>query len=259
MSLTRSGALRITLAQGAPALRAAAADLWRRPGLSGRYPAYLLAMHGVIRASVPLMELARRRCSERGPDDPVAAALHDYLGRHIIEETGHDDWLLSDLAALGCDARDQAAGPPLPAVARLVGPQYYWIEHHHPVTLLGYIVVLEANAPAVRLADWIVSQARVPERAVRTVREHADLDGGHRDEAYALLDRLPLSRAQTKAVTVSALATMDALIGLFTRISTAPAQEEPAVPAAPLARPDQPNQPDRSARPARSPAMKGAR
>jgi hypothetical protein len=210
--------LRATFALATPALRAASADLWRRPGLTERYPEYLRVMHGVIRASVPLMELAVRRCVALGPDDPVAAPLHAYLRQHIVEEIGHDDWLLTDLAALGADpARPLTEHPPA-VVARLVGAQYYWIEHHHPVALLGYIAILEGNAPTVRLADWLSSGAGLPAAAVRTVREHAELDTGHTDAVYDLLDELPLTVAQTNVVAVSGLHTADALMTLFAHI-----------------------------------------
>lgn len=213
-----SAALRIKLAQAAPALQAATADLWQLPGLRDRYPEYLRTMHGVLRASVPLMERAVLRCADLGPLDPVAGPLRSYLEEHIAEETGHDDWLLADLAALGPNAAAAAAEQPPPIVARLVGAQYYWIEHHHPVALLGYLAVMEGNAPAPWLADRIVSGAGVPDAAVRTVREHADLDAGHTDAVFDLLDAVPLTAAQANSVAVSALHTADALVGLFTHI-----------------------------------------
>jgi hypothetical protein len=217
-------AVRAKFALAAPALRAAAAELWRGPGLRQRYPGYLRAMHGVIRASVPLMEFAASRCNELAGTDPVAVLLRPYLIRHVAEERGHDDWLLADLAALGCDCTRVPAEQPPPAVARLVGPQYYWIQHHHPVTLLGYIAAMESNAPAVSLADWIVTRTGAPASAVRTIREHAELDSGHTEVLFDLLDTLPLSAAQARAVAISGLYTVDALIALFADIVRAPRQ-----------------------------------
>ena len=41
----------------------------------------------------------------------------------------------------------EIARPPAPAVAALVGAQYYWVLHHHPVALLGYIGLLEGYPP----------------------------------------------------------------------------------------------------------------
>lgn len=213
-----STALRARLALTAPVLAAAGARLWRAEGLGARYRGYLELMHGVLRASVPLMERAAARCAELGADDPLSAPLAAYLRAHAEEERGHDDWLLDDLAALGANPAAVRAQLPPPAVARMVGAQYYWIEHHHPVALLGYIAVLEDNAPAGWLAGHVATAAGVPDAALRTVREHADLDGGHTADLFRLLDELPLSRRQEHAVAVSALHTVDGVVELFARI-----------------------------------------
>jgi hypothetical protein len=210
--------LRTTFAQAESALAKAAAEVWRQPGLRDRYAEYLRTMHGVIKASVPLMELAAVQCA-RHPDDPVSAPLRAYLGRHIEEERGHDEWLLDDLAVLGHPATVTASLPP-PAVAHLVGAQYYWITHHHPVALLGYIAVMEGNAPHLSLAR-LVEEAGVPAAAVRTVREHAALDAGHTDAVFELIDSLPLTRPQVTAIAVSGLSSALALMGLFTHIAHA--------------------------------------
>ncbi|WP_432838228.1 iron-containing redox enzyme family protein [Dactylosporangium sp. CA-092794] len=217
--MTNSAALRTKFSLAAPALRAAAARLWQPDGLGQSFPAYLSTMHTVIRASVPLMELAARRCVELGPSDPVAGRLHAYLTEHIAEERYHDEWLLADLAALGADPGQPLRDQPPPVVASLVGAQYYWIAHYHPVVLLGYIAVLEDNAPAGWFADWIVSTSDVPEAAVRTVRAHAELDRGHADAVFDLLDSLELPTALQHAVAVSGLYTIDSLVGLFARMT----------------------------------------
>ena len=36
---------------------------------------------------------------------------------------------------------------PPPSVAGLVGSQYYWILHHHPVAFLGYVALMEGYPP----------------------------------------------------------------------------------------------------------------
>ncbi|MFF2534801.1 iron-containing redox enzyme family protein [Streptomyces cyaneofuscatus] len=212
-----SARLRTKLLLLEPEFRGATTHMWRTEGLLPRYRTYLCTMHAVIRASVPLMELALRRTAER-PGDPLSEPLAAYLAEHIQEEAGHDAWLLEDLLAAGATPEDALGPQPPPDVATLVGPAYYWIEHHHPVTLLGYIAVLEGYAPAPGLTDRISRLTGLPDAALRTVREHAALDTGHLDELHALLDRLPLTRDQEAAVAVSALHSLDALTRLFVRL-----------------------------------------
>lgn len=215
------------LALAEPALRTATAGLWRPEGVLPRYRSYLCTMHAVIRASVPLMRRALEHSRRLGGlGDPLGPSLASYLERHIQEEAEHDVWLLDDLAAAGADPATPFATVPPPDVAALVGPQYYWIEHHHPVALLGYVAVLEGHAPDAGLARHLARLTGLPPDAFRTVDAHARLDGGHVDDLCALLDALPLSREHESAVAVSALHTMDALTRLFVRLGRcAPACE----------------------------------
>ncbi|WP_354642999.1 iron-containing redox enzyme family protein [Kitasatospora camelliae] len=224
---TASVALRAKLALARPAVTAATDALWRPAGLGPRYLRYLAAMHQLIRASVPLMERAAVRCAELGPADPVAGPLGRYLREHAEEERGHDDWLLADLAAAGADPAELLAAVPPPAVAELAGAQYYWIEHHHPVALLGYVAALEGNAPAPWLADRLAAGTGLPPAAFRTVREHAELDGGHLAALDALLDALPLTAAAEAAIGLSALHTAHGITRLFLGLAADPAPGDP--------------------------------
>ncbi|MFD5820571.1 iron-containing redox enzyme family protein [Streptomyces sp. NPDC127038] len=207
-------------------LRSATARMWQSgPGLADRYRRYLRAMHQVIRASVPLMERAAGRC-EAMPRDPVAGPLARYLRAHAEEERGHDGWLLDDAAAAGTAPDELTEAVPAPHVAALVGAQYYWVEHSHPVALLGYIAVLEGNAPAPGLAGRLARESGLPPAAFETVRLHADLDDGHTADLDLLIDRLPLDAAQRSLVAVSALHTVARLAELFDRITLAPTEWE---------------------------------
>jgi len=104
-------ALRIKLQLAMPALNQVTRRLWQPADLRGRYLDYLVALHAVIRASVPLMQAAQRRCSELTAD-PVAAPLAHYYAIHIDEELHHDDWLLVDLAEACQDPAAVLADPP---------------------------------------------------------------------------------------------------------------------------------------------------
>ena len=219
---TASAALRIKLDLLTPALSSAASALWLPEGaeLRRRYVAYLYEMHALIRASVPLMERAAGRCAQLAPRDPVAGPLARYLALHIEEERGHDAWLLNDIAAAGGDPSYAAARLPSPIVADLAGAQYYWIEHRHPVALLGYMRALEGNAPAPWLASRLAARTGLPDAAFRTVRDHAELDCGHLTDLDATIDGLPLAQEHTTLLAVSALRTAYQVICLFTHLAT---------------------------------------
>ncbi|MFD4032167.1 iron-containing redox enzyme family protein [Streptomyces sp. NPDC058637] len=232
-----SSRLRIILGLGDSGLRAALDHMWRAEDLLPRYRTYLCTMHAVVRASVPLMLRARERARLLDTcGDPLGAPLAAYLAEHVQEEEGHDTWLLEDLRSAGRTPAEALGPMPSPVVAGLVGAQYYWIEHHHPVTLLGYIAVLEGYAPSPGLTPRIARLTGLPDAALRTVREHAVLDTGHLGELYALLDRLPLTRDQEAAVTVSALHSLDALTQLFVRLGRSAAAPSPrgAGPSSPM-------------------------
>ena len=223
-----SARLRIMLRLLDAELLGAMEHMWRAEELLPRYRRYLCAMHAVVRASVPLMERALERATlldMRG--DPLGGPLAAYLREHIQEEKDHDAWLLEDAEAAGSPPGDALGPMPSPAVAALAGSQYYWVEHHHPVALLGYIAVLEGYAPAPDLTSRIARATGLPDAALRTVREHAALDTGHLDELYALLDRLPLTRGQESDVTVSAMHSLDALTTLFVRLGRSAAAPLP--------------------------------
>jgi hypothetical protein len=187
-----------------PALQSAADRVWQTPPVRERYIGYLSVMHAVIRASVPLMQAAAHQCAQ-ADGDPVAPRLRDYLRGHIAEERGHDDWILADLAAAGEDPGRCVGGVPPAAVADLVGAQYYWLEHYHPATLLGYIVVLEGYPPKPRLVEHLMDATGLPASAFRTLTAHAELDPGHGAAVLALLDELALTADQRQAIDRSAL------------------------------------------------------
>ena len=120
--------------------------LWDSPDVTRLFPEFLILMHQVIRASVPLMENARAKTMNSS--DALSNNLTLYFDEHVREEEDHDEWTLQDLETAGFDRAKITSRMPSHNVAAMVGSQYYWINHYHPVTLLGYIAVLEGSAVA---------------------------------------------------------------------------------------------------------------
>jgi hypothetical protein len=201
-----------------PALHRSASAFMEHPNPRGAYVEYLWAVYWIVRASVPLMQTALDGANALGESDPVAKGLTAYLPAHIDEEMHHDEWLLEDLERLGMDRSVITERAPSVTIATLVGPQYYWIQHVHPVTLMGYIAVLEGNPPAVAAIDRLAERTGYSPAAFRTLREHAALDTHHFDEFNHVLDALPLSADQSALVGVSALHTVAQIARVFDEI-----------------------------------------
>lgn len=196
-----------------PVLRAAGDRLLAHPRADAVYREYLFASHGVVRASVPLMAAAATEAEAMG--DSLARHLAGYLRHHIVEELHHDEWLLEDMESLGTDRAEVLARPPPPAVASLVGAQYYWTLHHHPIALLGYMAVLEGHPPSLRQIELLEERTGFPPRAFRTLTEHAQLDPGHGEEIFTMLDGLSLSAGLSEVLGMSAMHTVMALAELI--------------------------------------------
>jgi hypothetical protein len=194
-------------------------DVWRAGCSADVYPELLFEMHCVIRASVPLMETAAQQCRLRASSDKLCLGLGKYFREHIKDERGHEDWLLEDLEVLGIDRNKVLRRQPRPIVAQLVGSQYYWIQHVHPVALLGYIAVLEGNPPSLEMVNQLIRQTGLPRQAFRTILRHAEEDPGHRQELDGVLDTLPLQPRHFQLVGLSALSTAANLTGLLEQVA----------------------------------------
>ncbi|HSS79821.1 MAG TPA: iron-containing redox enzyme family protein [Gaiellaceae bacterium] len=181
--------------------------LVEHPRLGELWPEYLILQHQIIRATVPLTEAALVRSQELEGVDPLAEPLARYLQEHVDEELGHDETLIGDLELLGIDRATVFARMPSPAVAGLVGSQYYWILHYHPVAFLGFVALMEGYPPTPDLIDELVERSGHPRAAFRTYTEHAELDPGHRDHLDRTIDALPLDASHEAAIGISAIAT----------------------------------------------------
>lgn len=175
------------------------------PRLAELWPAFLSTQHAIIRATVPLTEAAATRATAMAAADPVAPGLARYLEEHVEEERGHDDSLLDDLELLGVDRATVLGRMPSPSVASLVGSQYYWIYHHHPIAFLGFIALMEGHPPTRELIETLISATGYPRAAFHTFDEHGELDPGHRDRLDQTIDALPLTSEHETIMGISAM------------------------------------------------------
>ncbi len=200
-------------------------QLWSHPRVGELVLPFLVLMHQVIRASVPLMEAASRSAANNAPQDPLSKLLHEYLEVHIGEEKHHDLWLMEDLESAGLARSDVLSLTPSTSVAAMAGSQYYWIHHHHPVALLGYIRLLEGNPPSIEHVERLQAQSGLPETTFRTYRMHGELDPHHLDEFDDMLDSLPLTEAQVRLLGTSASFSADMLANAVSEIMSTVEQQ----------------------------------
>ncbi len=182
----------------------AAAAFWSHPRLADFYPDFLLMQYSVICTAVPLMEAALQRSHSLAESDPVAFKLAVYLDKHIQEESGEDLWVLDDLEVLGVARGGVPERIPSTLVAELTGSQYYWIAHHHPVALLGYVYALEGYPPSTQDVERMIERTGLPRAAFRTLRKHATADIAHRKDLEKAIDSLPLTDWQSALLGISA-------------------------------------------------------
>lgn len=172
-----------------------------------RYKDYLFVLHSVVRSSVPLMEAAEGRCAGLRRSG-LMDALRTYFHAHAREERDHDRWLLEDLELVGVPRREVLSRKPLQGVAELVGSQYYWIHHFHPVCLLGYIAVLEGYPPDYADLVRLRAETAYPKSAFRTLTEHSSLDKHHIEDFWEMYDSLPLDKRQEEWITLNGIYTL---------------------------------------------------
>lgn len=208
VTLTQSALLHHKISLASPLMAQARASFMDHPRVADVLPEFWFTTHCMIRASVPLMRAALERCQADAAHDPVAARLAAYFPDHIVEELEHDEWLLDDLGILGYDRAAVLRRVPPAAVAAMVGSQYYWIFHYHPVALLGYIAVMEGYPPSMDQVDFLMARTGFPREAFRTMIAHAEFDGDHNHALDELIDELPLTSEQVSLLGLSALETI---------------------------------------------------
>ena len=193
-----------------PALALPGRILLEHPHARELYPRYLTTGYHIGRTMVPLMETALGRARELAAEDAVADGLAAYLERHIPEEMHSDEpggAVLDDLAALGLDPDQVRSQLPPPKVAALIGAQYYWIFHHHPVALLGFLE-LEAYHAHTPTLERLIEHTGLPRKGFGQMLLHAKLDVAHARELHRVLDSLPLEQWHEELIGTSALQTI---------------------------------------------------
>lgn len=150
------------------------------------YVAFLREAFHHVRHTVPLLEACRDRLPAR------LAWLRPALDEYVVEERGHDAWILADIEACGADAAAVRDGEPAPATELMVAYAYDGIARRNPLGFLGMVHVLEGTSVALALAaaDRIQATLGLPARAFTYLRSHGELDREHVRHFAQLVDAI---------------------------------------------------------------------
>jgi hypothetical protein len=200
------------------ATAADAADLAATPqiqdALAGRisrdgYLAYLAEAYHHVRHTVPLMRYAYVRMDAAHAQ--FASALADY----IVEEAGHEAWILDDIRNAGGDWRAVRVGAPGPATQAMVSYAYDCVTRRNPMGLFGMIYALESTSTqlATRGAAAVAGALGLGPECFRYLSSHGALDREHLSFFQELMSEVVDPRDRT-----AILATAQAVFRLFADI-----------------------------------------
>ena len=162
------------------------------------YGAFLHDLYHIVLHFCPIMAIAMARCDER------QARVREELRERIEEETGHEQWVLEDVVAIGGNTHRVTAMPPSAPVQAMIGFNYYAAERVHPCAVLGMLYVLEVVASVYggKAAETI---ARATGRDVATggfrfLSSHATMDAEHMAKLNVLLKTIADPAAQAAII-----------------------------------------------------------
>jgi len=150
------------------------------------YIAFLSQAYHHVKHTVPLLMACGARLPEHYEWLRVAVA------EYIEEETGHEEWILNDIAAAGGDAEAVRDAKPNASTELMVAYAYDMIQRVNPLGFFGMVQVLEGTSIAVAdaAADSIQRSLGLPNGAFSYLKSHGALDIEHVDFFKGLMNKI---------------------------------------------------------------------
>jgi pyrroloquinoline quinone (PQQ) biosynthesis protein C len=150
------------------------------------YVAFLTQAYHHVRHTVPLLELVREGVPSRL--DWLSVEVDHY----IEEESGHEQWILDDIATCGGDRAAVQNSTPAIATEAMVAYAYDTVMRGNPVGFFGMVLVLEGTSAALALqaAASIQRTLGLPRQALTYLLSHGELDQQHVGHLSGILERL---------------------------------------------------------------------
>jgi pyrroloquinoline quinone (PQQ) biosynthesis protein C len=140
-----------------------------------QYVAFLGQAYHHVKHTVPLL----MACGARLPES--YEWLRVAIGEYIEEETGHQEWILNDIAACGEDKEAVRAEQAHASTELMVAYAYDAINRVNPVCFFGMVHVLEGTSvtTATGAGQKIQQALQLPNQAFSYLFSHGSLDVEH--------------------------------------------------------------------------------
>jgi pyrroloquinoline quinone (PQQ) biosynthesis protein C len=150
------------------------------------YEAFLVEAYHHVKQTVPLLMACGSRLPER------LEWLREAIVHYIVEEVGHQEWILNDLQSLGVDKESIRQGSPLAATELMVSYAWDTVSRANPVGLFGMVYALEKTSStiATHAAGQIRSALGLGPESMTYMVSHGSLDIEHMRHFETLINRL---------------------------------------------------------------------
>jgi pyrroloquinoline quinone (PQQ) biosynthesis protein C len=141
-----------------------------------RYRKLLLELYHVVWHFNPVCAAAASRVTD------AQRQVRYYLYEHMQEESGHEEWVLNDLEAIGVSPVETRAQAPSAHTLALTGYNYWAADRRHPCSVLGMMYALEVIASvyggtfSAAIRDSLMLEG---DRGVSFISSHATMDADH--------------------------------------------------------------------------------
>jgi pyrroloquinoline quinone (PQQ) biosynthesis protein C len=141
-----------------------------------RYRSLLLELYHVVWHFIPVCAAA----ASRMPD--TLRQVRYFLYEHMHEESGHEEWVMNDLEAIGVDPATTRAHAPGVNTLALNGYNYWAADRRHPCSALGMVYALEVIASVYggtfssAIRESLLLEG---DRGVSFISSHASMDAEH--------------------------------------------------------------------------------
>ncbi len=150
------------------------------------YVAFLQQAYHHVKHTVPLLMACGSRLTTR------QEWLREAVTEYIAEESGHQEWVLNDIAACGYDKEAARNSQPNMATELMVSYAYDSIQRVSPLTLFGMVHVLEGSSIAMadQAAGSMAKALGLQQSAFTYLTSHGALDVEHVEFFKRLMNRI---------------------------------------------------------------------